>query len=65
MSEAWIGTSSTSIPVVAPCGEALEPADAQSFVESTITFKVPQIENGEVSQLENLRQLLAAPSMPS
>ncbi|MDZ4657415.1 MAG: hypothetical protein SH868_07525 [Bythopirellula sp.] len=42
--EARIGMSSSLIPVVALRGEALEPADTQSFVESAVTFKVPQIE---------------------
>lgn len=29
--------------MVALCGKALEPADAQTFVESAVPFKVPQI----------------------
>jgi hypothetical protein len=57
-SEARIGTSSTLIPVIALCGKAFEPADAQSFVKSTIAFKVPQIEIGQISQLKCSKSLV-------
>jgi hypothetical protein len=57
--EARIGTPSSFIPVIATCGEAFEPTDAQSFVEPTITFKAPQIETGQVSHLFNLPLRLA------
>lgn len=42
--EARFGMPAEFIPVIALGGKALEPADAQSFVESAVTFKVPQIE---------------------
>jgi hypothetical protein len=42
--EARIEMPSEFIPVIALGGKALEQTDAQSFVESAITFKVPQIE---------------------
>jgi len=52
--KARIGTASTLIPVNAWRGKAFERADAQSFVYSTITFKVPQIEKRQVSHLEQV-----------
>ena len=50
--EAGIGMLSPFIPVIALCGKAFEPADAQSFVESAVAFKVPQIEITSVSHLK-------------
>jgi hypothetical protein len=42
--EARIEMPSEFIPVITFGGESLEPTDAQSFVESAVTFKVPQIQ---------------------
>ncbi len=53
--------SSSFIPVVALGGKSLIPADAQSFVESAVAFKVPQIEVTSFSHLNGVRVFLELP----